>query len=188
MIFFAFLIQAIGIALLHRSWQKPQRQTMANTIAWVIIFLTLWPWQQAVGWEFGISFWFLSIPIVAWSLTITGREVRQLKTRQKKLANKKRQMIFPVKKQVTQNILKTVIAGPIAFMASFVCATLFTMVLLNMGLLTGANQLVLCLALMLLLWAIAITWVTANPVRWQSATVLLMVALSGPTWNFGFNQ
>ena len=73
-------------------------------------------------------------------------------------------------------------------MASFVCATLFTMVLLNMGLLTGANQLVLCLALMLLLWAIAITWVTANPVRWQSATVLLMVALSGPTWNFGFNQ
>lgn len=180
MIVIALIMQITGICLLYQSWKKSNRQSVLNAIAWLVIIASLWPWQQAMGLEYGITFWFIAIPPIAWLFTISNSE-----TRKREASPRIRKQIRPDKKRLTHAAIKTIIAGPFSLMACFLCASIISLaVKKNIGL-VEADQLILNLSLLLLFWPISIYWLTAKPIEWRTATALLTFTLSGSIWLYG---
>ncbi|MBV1915508.1 MAG: hypothetical protein KUG72_08980 [Pseudomonadales bacterium] len=182
MIFIALILESAGLLLIYKSWRKPQRRVVENSIAWLMVLVSIWPWQDAVGLEFGICFWFLAMPVISWVLVVINREYRKMDA-----PIQPRNWVWPARAQVVQNIVNLVIAGPIAFMACYVCAT-------GLGMATGyalglveVNQMLLGFILFLLLWPVVIYRISTKAMRWQSASGLLLVALGGPAVLYGFS-
>ena len=180
MIFIAIIIQLAGLALLYRSWCTPNRKSGTNAAAWLVLITALWPWQQAVGLEYGIAFWCVTIPLIAWVFVVNNREFRNRTT-----PPRIRKHAWPEKKQTVHAVLKILITGPVALLASFVCASFLSAAAYRGAGLAEANHLVLNLSLLLLFWAVIIYWVTAKPLRWQSTSALLTFAIGGSFWLYG---
>ena len=180
MIVIALIIQITGISLLYQSWRKPSRQPLANTIGWSVIIISLWPWQQFMGLEYGISFWLMAIPPIAWLFILSNSETRKRAT-----PPRIRKHILPHNKRLTLAVIKTVIAGPFLFMACFLCSSFISLAVQHSIGLVKADQLILNLSLLLLLWPISIYWLTAKPIEWRSTIALLTFTLSGSLWLYG---
>ena len=180
MIATAFIMQIIGISLLYQSWRKSNRRPTANAIAWFVIIASLWPWQEAMGLEYGISFWFMGLPPIAWVLIISNHEFRKRET-----PPRIRKQTRPDKKNLTHAALKTIIAGPFALMACFLCSSMISLAVKQSMGLVEADQLILNLSLLLLFWPISIYWLTAKPIEWRSTFALLTFTLSGSLWLYG---
>lgn len=180
MIFLALFLEFLGLILLYKSWRKHRRQVIGNGVAWLLILVALWPWKSAVGLEFGICFWFMEMPIISWALIIFNREYRKVDAPAQLRSSRRIKS-----SQVRQNIAKVMVAGPLAFMACFVCATGLGM---TAGLYFGlaeANQLLLSFSLSLLLWTVTIYWLLTETVQWRTVSLLLVITLSGPALLYG---
>ncbi|MBV1871052.1 MAG: hypothetical protein KUG83_00770 [Gammaproteobacteria bacterium] len=170
MISIALILQLLGLTLIHRSWKQAHRSRLINLIAGCLLITALWFWQQAVGWEYGISAWFLVVPFVAWGFVIAGRESRK-KTAGNHRSNKPQLRVGESGGGLIAHnggatfVFTGLLAGPFAFMASFASASLLVLILDKCIGLSEANQLVLNLATLLLLWAISIFLVFANFLR-----------------------
>jgi len=180
MILIALVIQMTGLTLLYRSWRKPQRNVLANTVAWLVILSALWPWINALGAEFGTTLWFIAIPVMSWCFVVFNRQYRKIDT-----PIQQRGWSWVPKSQVWQNIGKLVLSGPVAFIACFFVASSVSEAFGFSFDIAEANQIVLSFSLLLLLWPVVIYWVIAHPVRWRSATTLSLIALSGPLMLYG---
>lgn len=173
-------MQITGISLLYQSWRKPSRQPVINAIAWLVIIASLWPWQQAMGLEYGISFWFMAIPPIAWLFIICNNE-----TRKREAPHRIRKQIPPGKTRLIHAAIKTIIAGPVLLMACFLCSSFISLTLKQSMGLVEADQLILNLSLLLLFWPISIYWLTAKPIEWWPTFALLTFTLSGSLWLYG---
>ena len=180
MIVIALTMQIAGISLLYQSWRKSSRQPLVNAIAWLIVMASLWPWQQVMGLEYGISFWFMAIPPIAWLFIINNSE-----TRKREAPPRIRKQIRPDKKHLAHAALKVIIAGPVLLMACFLCASFISLAVKHGVGLVKADQLILNLSLLLLFWPISIYWLTAKPIEWRATIALLTFTLSGSIWIFG---
>lgn len=180
MIVIALIMEIIGISLLYQSWRKPNRQPFANAIGWSVIIVSLWPWQQAMGLEYGISFWLMAIPPIAWLFVLNNSE-----TRKREAPSRIRKHIFPDNKRLTHAVIKTVIAGPFLLMACFLCSSFISLAVQHSIGLVKADQLILNLGLLLLFWPISIYWLTAKPIEWRSTIALLTFTLSGSLSLYG---
>jgi len=176
----AFITQIIGISLLYQSWRKSNRQPSANAIAWLVIIASLWPWQEAMGLEYGISFWFMGLPPIAWVLIISNREFQK-----REAPPRIRKQARPDRKHLTHAALKTIIAGPFTFVTCFLCSSFISLAVKQSMGLVEADQLILNLSLLLLFWSISIFWLIAKPVEWRSTFFLLTFTLSGSLWLYG---
>jgi len=173
-------MQIIGINLLYQSWRKPNRQARANALGWSVIIASLWPWQESIGLEYGISFWFMSLPPIAWVFIISNREFRK-----REAPPRIRKASRPDKKQLIHAVLKAIMAGPFALMACFLCSSFISLAVKHDIGLVEADQLILNLSLLLLFWPISIYWFIAKPVEWRSTFFLLTFTLSGSFWLYG---
>ena len=176
----AFIMQIVGISLLYQSWQKSNRQPTANAIAWFVIIGSLWLWQKAMGLEYGISFWFMGLPLIAWVLIISNREFKKCKA-----PPRIRKQTRPDKKHLAHAALKTIIAGPFALMACYLCSSFISLSVKQIMGLVEADQLILNLSLLLLFWPFSIYWFTAKPIEWRPTFALITFTLSGSLWLYG---
>ena len=182
MVFLALSLESIGLLFIYRSWRKPQRRVVENSIAWLLVLVSIWPWQEAAGLEFGICFWLLAMPVTSWIIVVFNREYRQMDA-----AVQPRGWVWLDRTQVLQNIARVVVAGPIAFMACYVCAIGLGMALGYVLGLAEVNQMLLGFVLMLLLWPVVIYRISTKAARWQSASGLLFIALGVPAVLYGFS-
>ena len=180
MIVAAFIMQIIGISLLYQSWRKLNRQPIANAMALLVNIASLWPWLKAMGLEYGIIFWFMGFPLIAWVFIISNREFRK-----REAPPRIRKQTRPYKKQLTHAALKMIMAGPFALMSCFLCSSFISLAVKQSIGLVDADQLILNFSLLLLSWPIGIYWLIAKPVEWRPILFLFAFTLSGSLWLYG---
>ena len=187
MIFIAISIEVFGIVLLYAVWQKPRRHKIANATAWSLIFSALYPWVKTVGLEYGISFFLLLIPFTAWPLVLKDgvQKKHKIKTLQQRTRKTQKKISFSKNMKLSGSIIKFFLAGPIAFMASFVGSTLLSLATARSLGLIDTDQLILNLCLLLLFWCISIVWVVARTDILKSSSSRLILILSGSLWFYG---
>ena len=171
---FALLLSCAGLACLYGSWRRlpllGKHHTLTLVAGWGLLLLSAVCWLQVSPVEFGLPYFFLALPLLAWLLILCNYELRRHKIR----AVNGGELVLPRVATVGRHLLLFVIAVPLAAVAAAVFTTaLVTLLPWKLG-----NALVLDMLLMPFVWGAAACWVCADS-RLLRPTAALCCALLG---------
>lgn len=167
----AVALGASGVTGLYCSWRRfalSGRWVVAAS--WLLIAASLWAWSVAAGAEFGISFGLLALSLFGGLLVLVNFEVRE----RKQARPTPTQAVAVDPRSWGRHLLLFVVSIPLAGVAAIFC----TVLLCSLLPWATADEAVLAVFLVPVVWGLAAYWACADPRPLRPAAALLLAALA----------
>ena len=167
----AGLLSTAGMVLLYRRWRRKNGPVWL-WLAWGIMVVSIWPWQQAFGFDRGIAVAPLWLALVAFLLIAGGANWR---------AGLRPVVIHTGRARPGEQIpwgrrsLRWLLAGPLCLLAT----TGLVMGWFAQSQWSDANRLVGAALFLVILWPLAIVWSSVDPRLWRPLLASVVALILG---------
>lgn len=172
-----FVLLVIAVSMIFGSWQRKKLNKNSHEWpavklitwgGWLTAFACLWGWGQIRGAEFGATYWFIFLALVAWGTIFFNRTVSPENAMNRPYRNQ-----FVSIKKIVKSFATFFLAGPLALVSS----CLLTILVSSWLPMERANQLVLAAFIFPVLWALVSFWICATQKRLLPGSAVSLAAI-----------